>query len=101
MQRPGRFAPRGRERMSGPWKPREENNPGFFFASPSRALRGMTSSGGAAGRREEAGQPCKYRGKQAKRLKMTWSEWQDSNLRPLRPERNRPPLTLSNFNDLT
>jgi len=29
-----------------------------------------------------------------------WSEWQDLNLRPLRPERNRPPLTLSNFNDL-
>ena len=42
-------------------------------------------------RTEEAGKPCKYREKQAKRQKMTWSEWQDSNLRPLRPERSALP----------
>ena len=63
----------------------EGENPGFFLAE------GMTAPAERVPDREEAGQPCKYRGKQAKRLKMSrkmsWSEWQDSNLRPLRPER--------------
>jgi len=32
---------------------------------------------------------------------ISWSEWQDLNLRPLRPERTSPPPTLRNINDLT
>src|SRR5260370_13383253 len=31
---------------------------------------------------------------------IAWSEWQDLNLRPLRPERNSPLPTVHNINDL-